>query len=61
MAHDALSLSETEYAANIQRNTTSAPLNASYELILLPRVEMLVGPWYLDEFGNQTRQIKQRV
>jgi hypothetical protein len=22
--------------------------------------EMLIGPWYLDEFGNPTREIKAR-
>ena len=59
MVQDALCLSETEYASIIQRSRTSTPLNASYVLIM-PRIEMLVGPWYLDEFGNQTRQIKAR-
>jgi hypothetical protein len=23
-----------------------------------PTVKMLVGPWYLDEFGNPTREIR---
>ena len=24
-----------------------------------PMAKMLVGPWYLDEFGNPTREIKR--
>ena len=35
--------------ANDQRTTTSKPR--------LP-LKMFVGPWYLDEFGNPTREIK---
>jgi len=23
-------------------------------------IEMIIGPWYLDEFGNPTREIKAR-
>jgi hypothetical protein len=57
MVHKALSISETGYASNIQRSGTRTPLNAGYGLTA-PRIEMLVGPWYLDEFGNPTRQIR---
>jgi hypothetical protein len=58
MFYDALSLFEAEYASNIQQSGV-AGLNANYEHTA-PRIEMLVGPWYLDEFGNPTRQIKAR-
>ena len=26
----------------------------------LPKIEMNIGHWYLDEFGNRTREIKAR-
>jgi hypothetical protein len=58
MTFDAISLSETEYASNIQQSVF-AGLNANYEYTA-PRIEMLTGSWYLDEFGNPTRQIKAR-
>jgi hypothetical protein len=57
MVYDA-PLSETEYASNIQRSGV-AGLNGSYEHTA-PRIEMLIGAWYLDELGNPTRQIKAR-
>jgi hypothetical protein len=25
-----------------------------------PEIEMHIGPWYVDEFGNKTREIKAR-
>ena len=30
---------------------------SSYEQ-MMPKAEMLIGDWYVDEFGNQTREIK---
>jgi len=27
---------------------------------ITPPIEMVVGAWYLDEFGNPTREIKRR-
>lgn len=59
MVHNALSLSETEYASNIHRSGARTSLNASYGLTV-PQIEMLVGAWYLDEFGNPTREIRAR-
>ncbi len=32
-------------------------LHYNYEL---PKIEMNIGHWYLDEFGNRTREIKAR-
>jgi hypothetical protein len=31
----------------------------AYEQII-PKIEMHVGPWDVDEFGNKTREIKAR-
>ncbi len=59
MVHDALYLSETEYASNMHRSGTRTSLNAGY-VHTAPRFEMLVGAWYLDEFGNPTREIRAR-
>jgi hypothetical protein len=58
MLYDAISLSEAEYASNIQQSG-GAGLNANYEHTV-PSIEMLIGSWYLDQFGNPTRQIKAR-
>jgi hypothetical protein len=58
MVYDALSLTEAEYVSNIQQSAF-AGLNANYEHTA-PRIKMLIGTWYLDEFGNPTRQIKAR-
>ena len=41
------------------RQRHADPMRPGHELII-PRIEMLVGTWYLDEFGNQTREIKAR-
>jgi hypothetical protein len=27
---------------------------------IIPKVDMIVGAWYLDEFGNKTREISAR-
>jgi hypothetical protein len=59
MGYDALALSDTEYASNIHRSGTRASLNAGY-MHMAPSIEMLVGSWYLDEFGNPTREIRAR-
>jgi hypothetical protein len=32
----------------------------SYYEQMMPKAEMFVGDWYLDEFCNQTREIKAR-
>jgi hypothetical protein len=59
MIHDALFLSETECASNIHRSATRTSLNAGY-VQTAPRIEMLASAWYLDEFGNPTREIRAR-
>jgi len=37
-----------------------ALMSASQYSQVTPRIEMVVGDWYLDEFGNPTREIKAR-
>jgi hypothetical protein len=41
------------------RQRHADPMRPGYEQII-PRIDMLVGTWYVDEFGNQTREIKAR-
>jgi hypothetical protein len=57
MFYDELALLEVECA----RTQRTSALTASYlNIQAAARIEMIVGPWYLDEFGNQTREIKAR-
>jgi hypothetical protein len=35
------------------------PMSAAHKLCT-PGIEMVIGDWYLDEFGNPTREIKAR-
>ena len=37
----------------------AAPMSAGHKLCT-PSIEMVIGDWYLDEFGNRTREIKAR-
>jgi hypothetical protein len=37
-----------------------ALMSASKYSQVTPRIEMVVGEWYLDEFGNPNREIKAR-
>ncbi len=55
MFYNALSRFEAEKGFNIQQSNV-VPLNANYRLTA-PRIEMLVGPWYVDEFGNAPQPI----
>ena len=58
MFYDELALLETEYSRAKQRSVAMPSLNLNVQIAT--RIEMIVGPWYLDEFGNQTREIKSR-
>ena len=35
-------------------------MGCSYYEQMMPKTDMLIGDWYLDEFGNQSREIKAR-
>jgi len=58
MFYDELSLLEAGYARVQQRSVgaTSPHLNVQ----IASRIKMIIGSWYLDEFGNQAREIKAR-
>jgi hypothetical protein len=55
---DELSLLEAEYARVRQRSAGMTSPNLNIQIA--SRTEMIIGPWYIDEFGNQTREIKAR-
>ena len=47
---------QQDSAAPLQDNDVAMTTN-NYQQTA-PTAKMLVGPWYLDEFGNPTREIK---
>jgi hypothetical protein len=58
MAYHADSLIHLEREARL-RQQHAAAMRPTYEQII-PKIEMLVGAWQIDQFGNQTREIKAR-
>jgi hypothetical protein len=44
---------------NARARQHHASMHLTYESII-PKIEMLVGAWYVDEYGNQTREVKAR-
>jgi hypothetical protein len=56
MAYDPDSLIQREMRL---RQKHPAAMRPAYEQIML-RIEMMVGAWYIDQFGNRTREIKAR-
>jgi hypothetical protein len=54
MDYDSVSLIELQQEARLRRRR-----HAEYQQIV-PRIEMLVGAWYVDQFGNKTREVKAR-
>jgi len=57
MFYDALSL--FQHTFRVQQDSVTL-MSASKYCQVTPRIEMVVGEWYLDEFGNPTREIKAR-
>jgi hypothetical protein len=58
MAYDADSLIQLQREMRL-RQKHPAVMRPAYEQIML-RIEMMVGAWYIDQFGNRTREIKAR-
>jgi hypothetical protein len=57
MFYDALSLFQHTFRV---QHDSAAPTSAGKLDQIAPRIEMVVGHWFLDEFGNPTREIKAR-
>ena len=59
MFYDALSLFQARNTPCVQQDS-SAPTSAGKHDQIAPRIEMVIGHWFLDESGNPTREIKAR-
>jgi hypothetical protein len=58
MAYDADSLIQFQREMRLRQKHAGAMRPAHEQIIA--RIEMLVGAWYVDQVGNQTREIKAR-
>jgi hypothetical protein len=47
---------ESNFRLSQDNNAPVRPINHFQRVT----TEMIIGPWYLDEFGNPTREIKAR-
>jgi hypothetical protein len=57
MFYDALSHFQNTF--RVQQDSVALMSASQYSQVTL-RIEMIVGDWHLDEFGNPTREIKAR-
>jgi hypothetical protein len=60
MTYDARTLIQRQYNLRLQQQGYAKSMRATYYEQTPPRIEMVIGSWYLDEFGNKTREIKAR-
>ena len=60
MIHDARSLTQLQHNLRPQQQSYAGQMDVTYYEHLLPKTEMVIGSWYLDELGNPTREIKTR-
>ena len=56
MFYDAISLFQSQLTCEASQNNALPNTNKQTS----PNLEMIVGSWHLDEFGNPTREIKAR-
>jgi hypothetical protein len=54
--YDAISLFQNQLTSEASQNNAVPSTNKQTS----PKLEMIVGRWHLDEFGNPTREIKAR-
>jgi hypothetical protein len=59
MAYDTDSLIQLQHDLRRQLRGDTASTRATH-YGLPPKTEMVIGSWYVDEFGNRTREIKTR-
>jgi hypothetical protein len=53
MFYDAIALFQSRLADVSQNENVIGT-----DKLISPKIVMVVGPWYLDEYGNPTREIK---
>ncbi len=56
MFYDDISLFQSQLTSEASQNNALPNMNKQTS----PKLEMIVGPWHLDGFGNPTREIKAR-
>ena len=59
MDYDADSLIRLQHDLRRQLRGDVASIRTTHHE-LPPKTEMVIGSWYVDEFGNRTREIKTR-
>ena len=59
MVYDAVLLFQKEQAFRASQNGAAVRGKGHHDQTS-PSLEMIVGPWYCDEVGNPTREIKAR-
>ena len=57
MSYDSDSLLELKFDAHLRRRSGRPP---SADQQIITKIDMVIGSWQLDEFGNQTREIMAR-
>jgi hypothetical protein len=60
MTYDARSLTQLQHNLRRQQQSYAGQMDVTYYEQMLPKTEMVIGSWYLDEFGNPTREITAR-
>jgi hypothetical protein len=60
MTHDARSRTQLQHNLRPQQQSYAGQMDVTYYEQLLPKTEMVIGSWYVDESGNPTREIKAR-
>jgi hypothetical protein len=60
MTCDTRSTIQHQYNSRLQQHGLTESMRATNYELSTPKTEMLIGHWYLDEFGNRTREIKAR-
>ena len=61
MTYDAESTFQLQRDLRLQlRGYAASTPSTTYCEQIVPRTEMVIGSWYLDEFGNPTREVRAR-
>ncbi len=60
MAYDARSFAQLQHNSRAQQQTYAGQTDVRFHEKIPPKIEMVIGSWYFDEFGNLAREIKAR-
>jgi hypothetical protein len=59
MAYGVKSLAELRHDLHFRQQRDAAEKRDAHQEVS-PTIKMVIGAWYLDQFGNQTREITAR-